>query len=109
MDFWIGQPLESEGEHFSPYPAFWSIASKMVTYLLELAGQPHGRGIRPRSLKVTTISALMAEVAKGQANLSQFGNTVELSGCRGEGHGKGLFWKYRASTTFRVRLRAKCF
>ena len=42
-----------------------------MTYLLEAAGHPEVHGVRPRSLKVTTISALMPEAAKGQADLSQ--------------------------------------
>ena len=40
-----------------------------MAYLLEVAEGPGRRGIRPRSLKVATISALMTEAAKGQANL----------------------------------------
>ena len=42
-----------------------------MTWLLELAGRPGDNGVRPHSLKVTTSSTLMTEVAKGQANLSQ--------------------------------------
>ena len=42
-----------------------------MTYLLELAGRPQGHGIGPRSLKVTEISCLMAEVARGQSNYPQ--------------------------------------
>ena len=42
-----------------------------MTCLLELAGRPGGHGARPHSLKVTTISTLMTEVAKGQSNLPQ--------------------------------------
>ena len=40
-----------------------------MAYLLELAERPDGHGIRAHSLKVTTISALVAEMAKSQANL----------------------------------------
>ena len=43
----------------------------MVTYLLELAGRPKSRGIGPESLKVATISVLMAEVARCQSDSSQ--------------------------------------
>ena len=43
----------------------------MMTCLLALAGRPKGRGIRPNSLKVTTISTLMTDGAKGKSNLSQ--------------------------------------
>ena len=43
----------------------------MMTYLVEVDGRPQGRGIRPCSLKVTTISALMAEANKGQSNSPQ--------------------------------------
>ena len=43
----------------------------MKTYILEVDGRPQCHGIRPRSLKVATISALMAEVTKGQSNLPQ--------------------------------------
>ena len=42
-----------------------------MTYLLELAGRPESHGIGPRSLKVATISVLMADVADGQADLPQ--------------------------------------
>ena len=42
-----------------------------MTWLLELAGRPEDHGIRPQSLKVTTIPTLMVDVAKGKANLSQ--------------------------------------
>ena len=43
----------------------------MMDYLLEVADRPEGHGIRPRSLKVTTISALMTVVAKCQENLAK--------------------------------------
>ena len=36
-----------------------------------MAHRPEGHGIRPHSLEVPTISALMTEVVKGNANLSQ--------------------------------------
>ena len=39
--------------------------------LLFQDGHPEGHAIRPHSLKVTTISTLMTEIAKGNANLSQ--------------------------------------
>ena len=42
-----------------------------MTYLLFLAGRPDGHGIRPHIIKVETISTLMTEGAKGDANLSQ--------------------------------------
>ena len=42
-----------------------------MTYLLEVDERPEGHGIRPRSLKVATISALMTEAAQGQGDLSQ--------------------------------------
>ena len=42
-----------------------------MTHLLDLVGPPKCHGVRPRSLKVTTIPPLMAETAKGQANLHQ--------------------------------------
>ena len=43
----------------------------MMAYLLEVGGSLDGHGVRPRSLKVATISALMAGVGKRQDNLSQ--------------------------------------
>ena len=43
-------------------PHFWSFGNKMADYLLGLAGRAEGRGIRPNSLEVATISALMADV-----------------------------------------------
>ena len=69
-DLRLGRPLEHEGD-FAPAPAFWSCANKMMAYLLAVAEHPEGRGIRPHSIKATTISALMTEVAKGQVNLAQ--------------------------------------
>ena len=73
LDFWICHPLSNESElgTFNRSHAFWSCANKMVNYLLDLDGLPEGHGIRPHSLKVTTISYLMADLAKGHANLSQ--------------------------------------
>ena len=43
----------------------------MMTSLLPQAGHPECHGIRPHSLKVTTISTLMTEVIKGRANKPQ--------------------------------------
>ena len=70
-DFWIGQPLISESEIgcFNQYPAFWSCANKMMTCLLFLSDRKDDHGARPHSLKVSTISAIMEEIAKGNANL----------------------------------------
>ena len=42
-----------------------------MTVLLDLADSHEDRGIRPHSLKVTTIAALMGEIVKGKANLAQ--------------------------------------
>ena len=72
-DFWIGQPLDYESElgTSNHVPACRSCGNKVMTYLLEVTGYPEGHGVRPRSLKDTTISALMMAVARGQANLSQ--------------------------------------
>ena len=56
---------------FNHAPAFWSCANKMVTYLLEAATRPESHGIRPHSLKVTTIHGLMTEVGKGHSDISQ--------------------------------------
>ena len=72
-DFWIGQPLvlESELGFFNRPHAFWSCANKMMSVLLSLADVHGDRGIRPHSLKVTTIDVLMVGIAKGKANLSQ--------------------------------------
>ena len=36
-------------------PALWSFANRMMTYLLDLAGRPKGRGARPHILKVAKI------------------------------------------------------
>ena len=68
-DFWIGQPLFSsvEGCFFNQAPAFWSIANKkMATLLKRVNFTEAGYGIRPHSLKVTSISALMNEIVKGK-------------------------------------------
>ena len=73
-DFWIGQPMYSEIQNgfFNQAPAFWSIANKQMIILLERANfQVVGHGIRPHSLKVTTISSLMTEIVKGKGNLAQ--------------------------------------
>ena len=72
-DFWIWQSLVSESEiGFANHaPAFWSCANKMMTCLLSLADPKDDHGVMPHSLKVTTISAIMSEIAKGNANLSQ--------------------------------------
>ena len=43
----------------------------MRTVLLDLAEFREDHGIRPHSLKVPTISAIMGEIAKGNANLAQ--------------------------------------
>ena len=60
-DYWIAQPLfmESEAGFSNQAPAFWSCANKMMTFLLERAEFFEEHGIRPHSLKVKTISALM--------------------------------------------------
>ena len=43
----------------------------MSILLLFLSEHPEDRGIRPHSLKVTTIDVIMGEIVKGEANLSQ--------------------------------------
>ena len=43
----------------------------MMDVLLDLAGRPKGRGIRPHSLKVETIYNLMTDIIIEQADLSQ--------------------------------------
>ena len=60
-DFWIGHPmfLETEMGLSNHAPAFWSCANKMMTIPLERANYLEEHSIRPHSLKVTTISALM--------------------------------------------------
>ena len=53
-----------------------------MTSLLFQAGHPESHGVRPHSLKVTTISTLMTEVIKGRANLSQLaiqGNYMDVA------------------------------
>ena len=73
-DFWIGQPLFSAAQNcFSNQaPAFWSIANKMMAFLLKRVNfNEEDHGIRPHSLKVTSISALMNEIVKGKGNLAQ--------------------------------------
>ena len=54
----------------------------MMILLLERAAFREANGIRPHSLKVTTISALMGGIAKGKANLAQLasqGNYREVT------------------------------
>ena len=62
-DFWIGQPLVTGSELVFPNqaPALGHCANKVMTCLLFQAGHLDGHGIRPHSLKVTTISTLMTE------------------------------------------------
>ena len=62
--FRVGRPLESGNKDSDPSTAFRSCAHKLMAYLLDLAGHHKGNGIRPHSLKVTTISAIMKEVIK---------------------------------------------
>ena len=75
--------MESEMGYFSQAPAFWSCADKMKAFLLERADfLEEYHGIWPHSLKVTTISALMGEIAQLKANLAQLavrGNYRALS------------------------------
>ena len=52
-------------------PAFWSCVDKVVTSLLTMANLPERHGVRPRSLNVTMISALIPEVITGNANSAQ--------------------------------------
>ena len=72
-DFSICHPLVSESELGFPnqVPAFWPCANKMMSILLFLAERREDRGIRPHSLKATTIDVIMGEIVKGKANLSQ--------------------------------------
>ena len=73
-DFWTGQPLFFETQRWfsNQAPASWSIANKMMTISLERANfLEKPQGIRPHSLKVTTISALTTEIVKGGGNLAQ--------------------------------------
>merc|ERR1712112_708539 len=63
---------EVQNGFFNNAPAFWSIANKLMTILLDRVNfQEEGHGIRPHSLKVTTISALTTEIVKGKGNLAQ--------------------------------------
>ena len=48
-NFRLCQPLESGGDVCESVPSFWRCANKMMDYLLDLAGHPKGRGIRPHS------------------------------------------------------------
>ena len=65
-DFWIGRPLVSESELGFPNraPAFWPCANKMMSLLLFLAYRTEDHGIRPLSLKVTTIDLLTGQLPK---------------------------------------------
>ena len=47
---------------------FGRVENKMILRLLSNANLPCGRDIRPRSLEVTSISALVFGVVKGNAN-----------------------------------------
>ena len=53
-----------------------------MAYLLDLSDRPECHGIGPNSLKVATISSIMKEVVKGNANLAQLairGNYREVA------------------------------
>ena len=69
--FRIGRSDESTCCLFPSIPSFWKCASEVIHALLPNASRPGGRDIGHRSLKVTAISVLMAEVAKENANFPQ--------------------------------------
>ena len=50
---------------------FWSCGNRMIHARLSNANRPDGHYIRPRSLEVTSISAIMSGVVKATANLSK--------------------------------------
>ena len=67
--FRIGRPFGDTRNGFNLAPAFWPCTDKMrIVSLLRAVGRPEGHGIRPHSLKVTTISALMTKVARWNAD-----------------------------------------
>ena len=70
-----------------------------------MAKHPEWRGIKPHSLKVAAISAIMEEVAKGNAN---FHRCAIMGSCRSTAArdmAGNLFAKRRASTSLRVEIR----
>ena len=67
-DFRIWKPCGSVETPSAIARVFWSCADEMILPLPKMAGSPECHGISPRILKVTTISALMAEVVKGNAD-----------------------------------------
>ena len=67
----MGQPCVSESNYPTNVHAFWSCANAMILALLRLVKRSEGHGIRPNSLKVTAISALMTEVIQGNGYSAQ--------------------------------------
>ena len=53
-DFWIGQSLGSGNKVSDAAHSFRSFSNKMMAYLSELSRHPDGRGVIPRSIKLTT-------------------------------------------------------
>ena len=107
-NFWIGQPLVSESElgFFNQIPAFWSFASKMMSILFP-PEHPGGRGIRPHSLKVTTIAVLMGGNCQGKGKPVSTNIPRKLKGGHGPRHGVSLFAKLGASANFRLEVCSK--
>ena len=56
---------------FANAPSFRTRANEMIPDLFPNASHPDGHYIRPHSLRVTTISALMREVVVGNSKLRQ--------------------------------------
>ena len=71
MDFCIGKPFEYDNDGFDGAPEFRPFANKVMIYLLWKVERPEWNSIRPRSLKATTISALMTEGAQGSTISAQ--------------------------------------
>ena len=74
-----------------------------------MTSRPEVHGIRPRSLAVTAIAALMTEVAGRNANCPQISTHGEFPRGHGPRYGGNLFAQRRAATVLLVEIRTVGF
>ena len=76
----------------------------MMDVLLDLAEFREEHGIRPHSLKVTTIAAVMGEIVKGKSNLAQLAARGNYRAATAQDMGKGLLAKFGTTEDFRLEI-----
>ena len=91
-------------EFFNQAPSSWSFANKMMILLLERADFWGENGIRPHSLKVTTISALMGGLSKEKRILRNWRPSGTIGKSRPKTWGS-LFAKFSSDATFCPEFR----